>query len=176
MSMTRVSTQKVIKPRAPSGLVEVQYPSTWFRNNEGQKPPLSITLVTNSLEEARKMVSKAILDNNVPIDLAKTFLYHFAKTITMKLDDDWKSYKLTIGEKDRDITPLDIIEPKVTTLNREHPGTESAREEDDPWMAGTLLSYYRLIRAPVTTYKSQIAQRVSIQMKALKSTAPDVSV
>lgn len=67
--------------------IDVQYPKIWFEKHPDDKPILSITLVTEGLEKARKMLRKGITDNNTDLDLAKTFLYYYAKTMTATLDD-----------------------------------------------------------------------------------------
>lgn len=109
MSLVRVSTKQVITPKAPSQTVEVQYPKKWFEDHPDSKPTLSLTLVTENMEGARKAIKKGIIDNNIDLDIAKTFLYYYAETIKAKLDSDWVSYDRTIGLDKQEITPLDLV-------------------------------------------------------------------
>lgn len=175
MSLFRVTTKAKVTPRAPSQEVNVQYPVTWFRANEGSKPVLSLSLVATDLERARKLLRRGITDNAINLDVAKSFLYHYGQTIQSTLDDDWTSYGITIGLKGDQITPLSLIqaEPKSTPIDVGT--TDIVSPDDDPWMAGYVLAIYRLIRATIGEYKSQIASRVSTQLKALNGKAQEIS-
>ncbi|VVC98844.1 unnamed protein product [Leptidea sinapis] len=79
-------------------------------SHPGVKPVLSIETVCKGIEQARKALRKGIQDNDIDVDVAKTFLYFYAKKVKGKLDDDWMSYSLTIGIRVTEVTPLDIIQ------------------------------------------------------------------
>lgn len=175
MSLIRVSTKKTIRPHAPSQSIDVQYPKKWFDEHPNAKPTLSITLLTPNLEEARKAVRKGMMDNAIDLDLAKTFLYYMAKTIRYKLEEDWKSYKITIGQKNQEITPLDLIHVETTTRITDVQLMTAVTPADDGWIAAYLLAIYRLTKATVNEYKTQIAQRVSTQLKSIKGDAMDIT-
>lgn len=160
---------------APSQSVDVQYPITWFENHPDSRPILSITLVCKDLLSARTALRKGILDNNIDLDVAKSFLYYFGRTIRSRLDDDWKSYRMVIGLAGAEISPLDLVTVKIEEKIKETLTTTSVTPEDDGWMAGFVLAIYRLTKATVRDYKLQIANRVSAQLKAIKGTAPEIT-
>lgn len=132
-------------------------------------------MVTANLEEARRAIKKGIIDNNIDLDLAKTFLYFYAKTIKSKLDSDWESYGRTIGLDKQEITPLDLVKVETVTRRVDVQVTAAAEPDDDGWMAGVVLAIYRLTKATVSEYKRQIAGRVAVQLKAIKSSAVDMT-
>lgn len=109
MSMIRVSTKQTITPRATSQTIDVQYPIHWFRDHPNSKPILSITLICDNLETARQMLRKGISDNNINLDVAKSFLYYFGLTIKAKSTDEWKSYDRVICEAGAEISPLNLV-------------------------------------------------------------------
>lgn len=47
--------------------------------------------------------------------------------------------------------------------------------KDYPWMAGYALCIYRLVRASVGTYRSELAKKVTTQLRAISSGSPEVS-
>lgn len=181
MSLVRVSTKKSVTPRVPkrpkatSQSVDVQYPITWFTNHSDLKPVLSITLVCDDLNFARQALRKGILDNNINLDVAKSFLYYFGLTIKSKLNEQWKSYGRVIGEAGAEISPLNLVRVESTVNRTELQKTTAVTASDDGWMAGYILAIYRLTKATNRKYKQQIATRVSTQLKAIKSSAPDLT-
>jgi len=51
------------------------------------------------LEGIRSKLYQQIKQSNLKAETAKTFLYHFLKTLEVELDEDWISYKVKIGGK-----------------------------------------------------------------------------
>lgn len=51
----------------------------------------------------------------------------------------------------------------------------NATANDDHWLAGYALCIYRLIRANVGEYKSQLADRIGTQLKSITASAPAVT-
>lgn len=152
-SLIRVTTSQKISPKAPSVSLEVQYPYSWFESNKS-KPVLNLELVLNTLEASRTALRKSITDNDINIDVCKSFLYYYGLTVTAKLEEDWRSYDVDIGLKDQLVSPISLLQIKTVNKAKEILKSEAATEEDDSWMAGYSLSIYRLIRTSVSEYKN----------------------
>ncbi|CAG9824060.1 unnamed protein product [Phaedon cochleariae] len=138
-------------------------------------PVLSITLTINNLKEARECLKKAITDQNIPLDLAASFLYYYFETIVCQNTETWKSYGVDIAPKDANVTPLSLLTVRQVQNILEYPKTEQVRQTDDPWMAIYVLGIYRCVRAKAADYKSQIAQRITTQMKSVSAAATDMT-
>lgn len=102
-------------------------------------------------------------------------MYHYGKTIKVKLDEKWTSYGVEVGDKDQEISPMSLIQVNLVESPREFPKSEASEAEDDTWMAGCVLSIYRLIRTSISEYKNQMAKRITTQLRALRSTAPEMT-
>ncbi|XP_017773557.1 PREDICTED: uncharacterized protein LOC108560498, partial [Nicrophorus vespilloides] len=171
-SIVRVATGLPINLMAPSSKLVTQYPKEWFDKHPNKKPRCTIDLTSSDLGKCRGVIKGMIDSNNLTLDYVKTFLYFFYKEITMELDDDWKSYGLTLGVRGEDVTPLSILDIQTVDNPKESSGTGVADKADDAWIAIYLLGIYRMIRTTVQEYKTTVAQKISEQMKAHNQNAP----
>lgn len=60
------------------------------------------------------------------------------------------------------VTPLSLLKTKTQTMPKETGETSGVSDADDHWMAGYVLSIYRLNRATIGAYKAQVAARISV--------------
>lgn len=172
--ITRCSTKREINARAPQSALEVQYPLEWFNDNPGEKPVLSINLISNQFEAVRDGIAYGISQSSIPINLALTYLYLYAQKIEAKLDSDWSSYNREIGKKDQTITPLHLLSVKATTKTEEFQGSHSS-PENEAWYALYILSIYRMIHSNLAEYRGLLQKRITEQMKAITSSATEMT-
>nr|UUB88389.1 nucleoprotein [Yata virus] len=153
----------------PHETIPPQYPADFFRNNKNTKPHIRIPMSELDLDRVRKFVHAGIIDRNkLKLPHAMRYLFLVLSKIKEKLDNDWKSFGVTIGLKDQDLDPFCMYVvhhdagPQVD-------GTESTTvgPEDDDWMVMYLLGIYRLGRTQNDTHKGNLATRLLAQMKSL---------
>lgn len=161
-------TVKKVRPKVPVVVIPTQSPSSWFADHSGSRPFLDLTLTSETLEISRGIIKRKISNCTLTVETANTFLFHFLGTVKSKLNEEWRSYERLIGEADKDITPIKLLTVQ-TTLQAQTEAADISTEKDDPWMALYLLSVYRLTKAKIPEYKSQINKRISDQMASLGS-------
>lgn len=72
------------------------YPSEWFKNNPGQKPPMEVHLVRGNLHSTVRLQFAA---GTLSPAVATAFLWYELSREQYTLSKDWTSFNVTIGAK-----------------------------------------------------------------------------
>ena len=164
-----VSEQRYIDvPKFMSDAKCPKYVSKYFEDNLHQKPMISLDIYDWDLHTARTHVAAALDQQKLGLKAAATYLYHIAQTRTGKLADDWVSYEVIIGKAGAEITPLEIIDAKVTQCVENSLASGSQLSEaDDHWLTIWVCGHYRLAQATIHgTNVAELQRKIHALMKA----------
>lgn len=86
-----------------------EYPSQWFQNNPRSKPTINVPRKIQDPTTWERMLGHA-LEEEISSNLATRFLYEYAtENFHERLDTEWVSYGVRIGNAGETITPLSIL-------------------------------------------------------------------
>ncbi|AJR28465.1 nucleoprotein [Manitoba virus] len=162
--MYSLRAKETISFIAPSDRIEAQYPSVYFENNNHHHPTLNVEQSNYSLEEIRRIVHNGILKGTIRVQHAIRYLYLVGVKVSEILDDDWKSFGVSIGDKGDNVnvfSMLNVVEDKSAKLDGEE--TPNVDEKHDGWMVLYLLFIYRFSRATNATYQSLLVDKLRVQ-------------
>ena len=124
------------------------------------------------IDDITKSFKAYIKEGKVPVDIAVSFLYAYAKKyIHTKFDSVWKSYGVTIANKGDTVTPLSVLEIEISTTDGSNKLECSIKPEDPHWLAMFALSVYRIGRVQNDDYKEKLKLKIVGQMKHLGFTS-----
>ncbi|AJR28592.1 nucleoprotein [Vesiculovirus radi] len=153
-----------VEVRLPASEDPVEYPGDYFSKNR-QKPKLYICDGAN-LDDMRQSVEQGLISRNVDICHVNAYLYHVLKDIEAVADQDWSSFGISIAKAGDRVKLFDMLD--VETLNQKPSAGQAcptATKEDDRWLPMYLLGLYRVGRATVVSYQSELLEALSNQCK-----------
>ncbi|AZL49340.1 nucleoprotein, partial [Cuiaba virus] len=127
-----------------------------------QKPVIVLPKYSGVTDDLKSIVYGSYYKMTLTPEVFITWLMHSSVTKKCKLETDWKSFGLTIGEKDKSVSWLDIV--NVVTQDEEPLPKESSVQTtkiSDRSLAIMCLSVYRLNSTQNDDHRTRISDNIS---------------
>nr|QKV49545.1 nucleoprotein [Kanyawara virus]QKV49550.1 nucleoprotein [Kanyawara virus] len=169
-SVYRLSTKEKIQPILPQETTAIQYASTWFRENKGRKPMLSVSYKNVDTLDLLQHAAYGLETGNLSGELATAVLYRFLSSEQHQLTSDWASFGVTIGRLGEEINPWSILEVhEKDGLLENNEVNKNITTDDANWIAFYICFLYRFSRANNQSYKDALSDRAEEHAKNINN-------
>lgn len=93
----------------PTPCLSREYPSEWFAAHPGSKPVALVKRCFASEDHLARAVSAGLAAGRLPVEYVVQFMHVEGAKITCTLEEDWKSFGVTIGCAGETISPWDLL-------------------------------------------------------------------
>ncbi|UNP42117.1 nucleoprotein [Porcine ephemerovirus 2] len=168
-------TDSVIRPKRPHDNVPAQFPKDYFSRNNHTKPTIRVPQKDLSIQDARELVRGGLVRNDLNVKHAMRYMYLILAKINETAEEDWESFGIKIAQKGCQVTPWDafnIIEDKDKLVDGVK--DNKAVDEDDKWMALSIVTTYRLARTNNQTHRNNLIVKANQQIAGMNKDAPSL--
>nr|QMP82357.1 nucleocapsid protein [Hymenopteran almendra-related virus OKIAV1] len=145
----KLSNGREIKRALHRTVVEqpVEYPKEWFANNPQKKPTVRLDVGVNSENDSIYRTVGDGWESTLTLEDALAFLVSELSKMTIKLDSEWKSYGVLIGNKGEEVSPISLLNIERESERQITLSTSRIKNEEKLGRICELLSIYRIGRA-----------------------------
>ncbi|AJR28517.1 nucleoprotein [Mosqueiro virus] len=163
--MKSVRSGNVIKYLAPADKVDPQYARAFFDSNGGATPSLTIEQSTYTLDQTRGIIHEGIMRGTLRVQHVIRYLYLVGGNITARLEDQWESHGVVIGNQGDIVNPFAMYQVTLDNQNTiDATGSPNVDADQDLWMTLYLLFVYRYSRVSNTNYQGALMDRFKVQV------------
>ncbi|AJR28440.1 nucleoprotein [Sena Madureira virus] len=132
------------------------YPLKGFKG----KPEITLGVYKGKKEDLKKIVFGELIKGTLDCDLFLRWLIDSSVNEVNKLESDWKSYNVTIGQKGKEIRWTDLIDIKDGSEIKLEKATEKPTKLSDIILAILGLSIYRVNSAQNPEHKTKLCDHI----------------
>lgn len=141
------------------------FPSEWFKDNPGMKPPLHVPVPDCELDALRATIMRHVGTAELKLPVVKAYLFKLFNEATEKLDKRWVSFGRVIGQRDEFVGLGNIVDVtddvSETIVTAAYP---NVTKKADRWLAIYLCGLYRLATSR-SDYRVKLAERLNNAIK-----------
>ncbi|AJR28411.1 nucleoprotein [Chaco virus] len=152
--------KEVIVKRSTTGK-NFTYPNKGFKG----KPEVTVGIFKGKHGDLKNIIFSELIKGTLTPDLFIRWLITSDVSEENLLDNDWKSYGVTIGLKGKNVRWIDLLEIKDGSEINLDKVTEKPTNIDDTLLATLILSIYRVNSAQNNDHKTKICDHIETFLK-----------